>query len=106
MAAAPASYRAQRFTSPLLVSVCAVTAINTGAREFHPWLNGTSVVKACLNETSSTLRSNTRNRHGCELEEDGAQRAASSKVRRCSRLTGSLEYARGLQRPAMSSWMA
>jgi hypothetical protein len=87
----------------LLVRVCVVTAISTGAGPFQPWLNGTRVAKARLNETSSVLRSNTTKRHGCELYDEGAQRAASRTACRWSRLTGSLEYARGLQRPAISS---
>ena len=45
-------------------------------------------------------------RHGCKLFDDGAQRAASSSRCNCARSTGSLENARGLQRPAISSWMS
>ena len=95
-----------RFTSPFGVTVFAVTQISTGTFAFQPWLNGTSVSNAFLNAASSRLRSNVTKRHGCRLHDEGAQRAASSTYATARASPARRNTARGLQRPASSSWIS
>ena len=71
----------------------------------HDWFRGVSVLmSARQEEPGDSSRSSTRNRQGCSLKEDGAQRAASKSRMSSVRGTGrAASNARGLQRRRMSS---
>src|SRR5579859_3265418 len=96
--AAPTSYCAFRFGALFLANASSATAItSTGAFFAQFALNSTSAPSDFSKFSVSSFVA-TMYAHGCSLLLDGAQRAASNKLRSTSCGTGFSLNARGLQR--------
>src|SRR5882724_382173 len=102
--AAPTSYCAFRLGALFFAKASSATAItSTGAFFAQFALNSTSAPSDFSKFSVSSFVA-TRNAHGCSLLLEGAQRAASNKLRKTSAGTGLSLNARGLHRFLMTSW--
>src|SRR5262249_8758128 len=106
MLAAPTSYWALRFGALFLAKASSATAItSTGACLAQFALNSISAPRDFSKFSGSSLVA-TMYAHGCSLLLEGAQRAASKRLRRTSDETGLSLNARGLHRFLIKSWTA
>src|SRR5512134_1331678 len=97
----PVSCKACRFGLPSSSkNKLATESISTGARNTHLALPSERQLNSLSYSDRLSLVA-TRNRHGCSLFEDGAQRAASNRLFSFSGSTGRSSNARGLHRRAM-----
>src|SRR5215475_3240681 len=98
MLAAPTSYCALRFGALFFANAnCATAITSTGACLAHPALNSINAPRDFSKFSALSLVA-TIKAHGCSLLLDGAQRAASNKLRNVSAETGFSLNARGLHR--------
>src|SRR5580765_3573979 len=101
--AAPVSYCALRFGAAFFANANFETAKPSTCAFFAQLaLNSTSGCNAFV-KFSASLRVATINAHGCSLLLDGAQRAASKRLRKSAAAIGFSENALGLQRSRINS---
>src|SRR5215813_7151248 len=106
MLAAPVSYCAFRLGALFFAKANSETAIaSTGAFFAQFALNSTSAPRDFSKFSGSSLVA-TMYAHGCSLLLEGAQRAASKRLRKSSDETGLSLNARGLHRFLIKSWTA
>src|SRR5258707_194030 len=96
--ARPTSWNAWRFGLPVLSKFSFATeTISTGAARAHRWFPSTRQLSRCACSSGFCLVA-TIKFHGCSLNDEAAQRAASKRLRNFSGSTRRSENARGLQR--------